>query len=164
MNEDNEVFEKDIETGEEVSQDVQTDIPDSMETGADDNTSENTDLDASGSLYDKLVEDIADKLKEDSPLESPGEEEGTELVQEEITEPVPDNTTVILEEIRNDISSNNIGILIDYLKEQEFDTSVGMAFSDAHIYDLTVTDGLLLIILVMFLFKWLYEFGKGLFL
>lgn len=127
---------------------------------------------SSDSLYDKLVEDIADKLKEDS-----FQNETDEISEEISVNPDDENTGYHenngseldipvfydLTESETVLPSNDISSLLEYLEGREVNTSMVMHFGDARISDLSVTDGLLLIVLILFLFRWLYDFGKGVF-
>ncbi len=134
---------------------------------------ENGETETSERLYDRLVKDIAEELKGDSVEESgdiglsdsasgfDAETDGEAKAVQEVLE-TPQIPVIIQEE---GVSGNDILLsdILDYLKGQETSTSIGMPFGEAKLSDLTVTDGLLLIILVVFLFRWLFDFGRNLF-
>ncbi len=138
---------------------------------------ENEETETSERLYDRLVKDIAEELKGDSVEKSgdvglsdgvsdgvsgfDAETDGEAKTVQEVPE-IPQIPVIIQKE---DVSGNDIPLsdILDYLKGQETSTSIGMPFGEAKLSDLTVTDGLLLIILVVFLFRWLFDFGRNLF-
>ncbi len=182
MNEEEKTFEKTDEENmsdspegtENVSEsEGAVDMPDSPEDTENipgnekvDGTSDSLEgepVEGEESLYDKLVEDIAKELEESS-LEEVEDAGNNVEINEEIPElsAIPQNPVMLygLDTSGNDISRSDI---LDYLKEHEINTSLGMTFGEAKLSDLTVSDGLLLIILVLFLFRWLYDFGKNLF-
>ncbi len=171
MNENNEIIEENINTGAEDVSGVPEDVPEETENILEnpedmktDDSLENEDSEVSENLYDMLVNDITDKLKE-NPVDESGDIDlsdsasDSDLETVDITPEIPSVYQVY------DVSSNDIPVsdILDYLKEQEINTSLGMPFSEANLSDLTVTDGLLLIVLILFLFRWLFDFGRSLF-
>lgn len=177
MNEQNEIITENVpvseesmpETAENVSIDTENGLS-SVESGEIDVPLENETVDGSVSLYDKLVEDIADKLKEDASVTEAGQGETDDTLEGSFVEKETSDTAndspvlyVLPEGLEKDISSNDVGDILDYLKTREINTSLGMPFCDALLSDLSVTDGLLLIFLILFLFRWIYDFGRRLF-
>lgn len=164
MNENYENYEENVEDTEESLQNEQVPVKENIvENGESDEfveLSENDESKTSDSLYDKLVEDIVEKIKGDVSfnLSEQGEEDDLENSGE--VEVLDSDIFDVSETYSSDTVSGGIDELIEYLKSWEIETSLNVPFKDATIEELTVTDGLLLIIIVLFMFKWLYEFGK----